>query len=60
MLDKSLRKCNNIEKGIDNAKGSLAVDGINVTDEETEVIRRYVRGELTEKEVLEIIKKSVL
>lgn len=49
-----------IEKAIANVKGSLAVDGMIVTDEETEVIRKYVKGDLTEKEVLEIIKKSVI
>lgn len=44
-----------IEKAIANAKGSLAVDGMIVTDEETEVIRKYLKGELTEKEALEMI-----
>lgn len=47
-----------IEKILAGAKGSLAVEGLIVTDEEEKLVRKYLKGKLTEKEVLKIIKDT--
>ena len=45
-----------IEQMIGNVKASLAIERLYVTDEESEVYRKYLKGNLTEGEVLEIIR----
>lgn len=47
-----------IESILANAKGSLSVEGLHVTDQESEIVRKYLKGEYTEKEVLEIFKNK--
>ena len=51
-------KTKNIDYILLNAKASLSIEGLEVTAEETETIRKYLEGIHTEKEVLEIIRKS--
>lgn len=41
-----------IAKMIGNVKASLAIEGLYVTDEENEVYKKYLKGDLTEKDVL--------
>lgn len=43
-----------IELNIANVKATLAMEGLNLTDDELEVLRRYAQGELTQKQVFEI------
>lgn len=45
----------NIELMINNAKATLAVDGFIVTEAETNVARRFIKGDITEKEALKMI-----
>ena len=47
-----------IESILANTKASLVIEGLQVADKETEVIRKYLGGIYTEKEVLELIRKS--
>jgi len=47
-----------INKILLNAEASLAIEGLKVTGEETEAIRKYLEGQYTEKETLRIIKNS--
>lgn len=49
-----------IEKVIANAKDSLAIEGLIVTNEEENLVREYLKGMITEKEALETIKNSVI
>ena len=60
MKNKEYKKMDDmkIEKIIANAAASLAIEGSIVTSEETEIVRKYLKGQLTEKELLEIIKNS--
>lgn len=46
-----------IENIIGNVKVNLSMEGMELTDEEIAVIRKFLNGELTEKEALEIILK---
>lgn len=47
-----------IDKILDNAAASFAVDGLEVTEDMKELARKYFEGVYTEKEVLRIIKNS--
>ena|GEM_PF-803371 len=47
-----------IEQMIGNVKASLAIEGLYITEGETKVFKKYLEGVLTEKEVLEIIRKG--
>lgn len=51
-----------IECAMRNAAGSLAVDGFYLTPEEMELVRRKLRGEITEEEFMKqawiIVKKK--
>lgn len=47
-----------IEQILANARASLSMEGMEVADSETEVIRKYVCGIYSEKEVLDIIKNK--
>lgn len=49
-----------IEKILANAKASLAVEGLIVTDEEKNLVRKCLKGDISEKEALEIIKKGMI
>ena len=40
---------------LDNAKASLAIEGLIVTDEETKILEDYFDGLITESDVLKII-----
>ncbi len=59
-MRKYYKKLNNekIESISANARASLSMEGLEVTVEETETIRKYLSGLHTEKEVLENIRKS--
>jgi hypothetical protein len=46
-----------IENIIGNVKVNLSMERMELTDEEITVIRKFLNGELTEKEALEIILK---
>lgn len=48
----------NIELILSNARASLDMEGLTVTEREVEIIRKYFNEEYTEKEILEIIKNS--
>ena len=47
-----------IEKVLSNAAASMAVEGLIVKSEEIEVMRKHLRGQLAEKEILEIINNN--
>jgi len=53
-----ISKDRKIKKALANAKASLAIEGLEVPDDILKVIEKYAKGELTEKEVVEIIKKA--
>lgn len=55
-----MRRLNNekIESILDNTRASLSIEGLVVKTEEIETIRKYLNGIYTEKEVVEIIRKS--
>ncbi|CAG7643587.1 antitoxin VbhA family protein [Paenibacillus allorhizosphaerae] len=43
-------------RAVGNAKASLEMDGMEVSPETEDIMMRFARGELTEREVLELIK----
>ena len=45
-----------IEKILANAKASMAIEGFEVTEKETELVRQYLEGGLSEEEVIKRIK----
>ena len=45
-----------IELMLENVVASVEMEGMIVPDDEKEVLRKYAKGELTEAEVLEIIR----
>lgn len=47
-----------IQSILANARASLNIEGLEVTENETEVVRKYLSGTHTEKEVLEIIRNG--
>jgi len=47
-----------IELMLGNVVASVEMEGMIVPNDEKEVLRKYAKGELTEKEVLEIIKNE--
>lgn len=47
-----------IEQAIANARASLKIEGLEMTEDFIEIIRKNLKGELSEKEVLEFIKKG--
>lgn len=49
---------NQIEQVLENAKSSLAVESMEVTESETKVVRKYLQGGYSEKDVLKIIKSK--
>jgi len=51
---------NRIEQILDNARASLSMEGMEVTEVETEVVRKYLLGIYTEKDVLNIIAKTAI
>lgn len=48
-----------IEQILANAKATLSFEGMNADNEMVEFARKYLQGELSEKEVLDIIKEVV-
>lgn len=46
-----------IESILSNVKASLAIEGLELSETEINIIRNYLDGKYTEKEILEIIKK---
>ena len=40
---------------LNNAKATLAIDGLIVTEEETKILEDYIDGLITEKDILKII-----
>lgn len=62
MKSKKLKKLSKeeIEKMIENVEASFAVDGLEVTEDMKELVRKYFEGVYTEEQVLEIIKNKVL
>lgn len=46
-----------LEQILANAKAMLSFEGMNVDNEMVELARKYLQGELSEKEVLDIIKE---
>jgi len=51
---------NRIEQILDNARTSLSMEGMEVTEVETEIVRKYLLGIYTEKDVLNIIAKTAI
>jgi len=47
-----------IELIVGNVKASLAIEGLNVTGEESEIYKKYLKGDLTEGEVLKIFQNK--
>lgn len=47
-----------IDLMIGNVKASLAIEGLNVTEQESEVYRKYLRGDMTEDEVLKLFRSK--
>lgn len=43
-------------RAVNNAKASLEIDGMKVSAETEDIMLRYAKGELTEQQVLELIK----
>lgn len=48
-----------IEQILANAKASMSFSNFNINDEMVELARKLLKGELTETEVLDIIKNKV-
>lgn len=44
-----------IDKILDNAEASFEIEGLKVTEDEKEVVRKYFEGVYTEEQVLKII-----
>ncbi len=42
------------EKALRNAKASIEISGFNVTDEQIELVRSKLKGEISEEEFLKI------
>lgn len=49
-----------IEKSLASAKASMAIEGFEVADEEVELGRKHLSGEISEEELFKIIKRQVL
>lgn len=47
-----------IELMLANVKATLEIEGFIVPEEETQILRRFLKDELTEEQVLEIIRKK--
>jgi len=47
-----------IELMLANVKATLEIEGFVVPKEETEILRQYAKGELTEQQVLKIIRTT--
>ncbi|MFE5322245.1 hypothetical protein ACFQ88_26565 [Paenibacillus sp. NPDC056579] len=43
-------------RAVNNAKASLEIDGMKVSEETEAIMLKYAKGELTEQQVLELIK----
>ena len=41
-----------------NVRATLEIEGLLMPEEETEILRQYLKGELTEGQVLEIIRTT--
>ena len=48
-----------IESILKNAKATLSFEGMDIEDEMVELARRYLKGEIPEKEVLDILKTKL-
>lgn len=46
-----------ITRIIEEVKATQAIEGLEVTEEEKEIMRKYLQGQLTEVEVLKIIQE---
>lgn len=49
-----------LEKALIQAKASIAVEGLNLTDEEEALVRVALKGELTHEEFLQLAKEQAL
>lgn len=49
-----------IDKILDNAAASFEVEGLKVTEDEKELLRKYFEGVYSEEQVLEIIRNKAL
>lgn len=47
-----------IELMLGNVRATLEIEGLLMPEEETEILRQYLKGELTEGQVLEIIRTT--
>lgn len=47
-----------ITRIIEEVKATQAIEGLEVTKDEEEVLMKYLQGQLTEEEVLKIIQES--
>ena len=47
-----------IELILGNVRATLEIEGLLMPEEETEILRQYLNGELTEGQVLEIIRTT--
>ncbi len=47
-----------IELMLGNVRATLGIEGLLISEEETKILRQYLKGELTEEQVLEIIRTT--
>lgn len=47
------------EKIIANVKATLSIEGLELLDDESNLIKKYLDGELSEDEILRVINKGV-
>lgn len=48
-----------ITKILANAKASLAIEGFEVTERETAIVQKFLKGEISEEEAIEKIKSGL-
>ena len=46
------------QQSLDNAKATLAIEGMIVTEAETKILEDYLKGILTEEDILKIIRSK--
>lgn len=45
---------------LDNVKATMAIEGFNVTENETKIMEDFLEGKITEEDVLKIIKGKAI
>ena len=52
LMEMEIRRSSDIERAMENADASLQAEGLSFTDQENELIRRKLRGEISHEEFL--------